>query len=174
MEASAMNPVELLIEVIGDHSQASKWTGAPLEKFRHVANTNRGQIGEEFIRRFLTANGVTIGNGSRVTPTDLIIACHRFEVKTASEDVSGSFQFNHVRLDRPYDYLFCLGIAPSSIWFGAWRKGVVAEGGAGRLVRMAEGQSVTFKLTKRRDGLRPIEQLPDWIQEVIPRTDYMM
>ena len=160
-----MNSVEMLIEVISDHSPASKWTGAPLESFRLVENTNRGQIGEEFIHRYLAANGIIVGNGSRVMPTDLVIADRRFEVKTASEDVSGSFQFNHVRLDRPYDYLLCLGIAPSSIWFGAWRKGVLAEGGAGRLVRMAEGQSVTFKLTKTLDSLQPIEQLPDWFHE---------
>ena len=162
-----MNPIQLLIEVISDHSQASKWTGAPLESFRSVANTNRGQIGEDFIRRYLAANGITVGNGSRVTLTDLMISGQRFEVKTASEDVNGNFQFNHVRLDRQYDYLLCLGITPSSIWFGIWRKGVVAEGGAGSLVRMAEGQSVTFKLTKKQDGLQPIEQLPDFIESII-------
>ena len=162
-----MNPVQLLVKIISDHSQASKWSGAPLESFRHVANTNRGQIGEDFIRRYLAANGINIGNGSRVTPTDLMISGRRFEVKTASEDVNGCFQFNHIRLDRPYDYLLCLGIAPSSIWFGVWRKGVVAEEGAGKLVRMAEGQSVTFKLTKKQDSLQPIEQLPVVIEEII-------
>ncbi len=159
-----MNPVELLIEVINDHAPPSKWTGAPLEGFRRVANTNRGQIGEDFIRRYLCAHGVATGNGSRVTPTDLTIGSKFFEVKTASEDVSGNFQFNHIRLDRQYDYLLCLGIAPDSVWFNVWRKGELAEGKAGTLVRMAEGQSVTFKLTKRLDSMRPIEELPDWVE----------
>ena len=162
-----MNPIELLIEVINDHSPASKWTGAPLEGFRRVANTNRGEIGEDFIRRYLAANGIATGNGSRITPTDLFIGSSRFEVKTASEDVNGAFQFNHVRLDRQYDYLLCLGIRPASIWFNAWRKGMVAEGKAGTLVRMAEGQSVTFKLTKRQHTMRPIAQLPNWVRETI-------
>ena len=45
-------------------------------------------------------------------------------------------------------YLFCLGICPQSIVFDMWKKGDVAENKAGRLVRMAEGQAVTYKLTK--------------------------
>ena len=51
--------------------------------------------------------------------------------------------------------------------FNAWRKGVVAEGGAGTLVRMAEGQAVTYKLTKKRNDMRPIEDLPDVLRVAI-------
>ena len=129
-----------------------------------MENTNRGQIGEGFLRRYLVLNEVEVSSESRITPTDLVIEGRPFEVKTASEDVTGGFQFNHVRLDRKYDFLLCLAISPSSIRFNAWRKGAVAEGRAGSLVRMAEGQSVTFKLTKRLDDMRPIEELPDWIR----------
>ena len=32
---------------------------------------------------------------------------------------------------------------------------------------MAEGQSVTFKLTKKQDSLQPIEQLPGCIEEMV-------
>ena len=88
----------------------------------------------------------------------------KFEVKTASEDISGAFQFNHVRLDRNYDYLLCFGIRPESLTFNAWKKGVLSEGVAGTLVRMAEGQSVTHKLTKSPEQMRPIEELPDWVR----------
>ena len=87
--------------------------------------------------------------------------------KRVTLDVSGSFQFNHIRLDRQYDYLLCPRIAPYNIWFNVWRKGEVAEGKAGRLVRMAESQSVTFKLTKRLDSMRSIEELPEWVQSKI-------
>lgn len=167
MGAAAVSPVELLLAVIQEHSRVSKWTGATLESFRHVANTNRGQIGEDFLRRYLDIHGIKTGNGSRLTPTDLTIANAKFEVKTASEDVGGSYQFNHIRLDREYDYLLCLGVSPESIRFNAWRKGVVAENGAGKLVRMAEGQSVTFKLTKRPDAMEGIEGLPGWVRENI-------
>ena len=35
------------------------------------------------------------------------------------------------------------------------------------MVRMAEGQSVTFKLTKRPDAMLSIEDLPAWVRETL-------
>ena len=162
-----MNPLELMLEVIEEHTPASKWSGATLESFRQVANTNRGDIGEEFVFRYLNRSGVTASKGaSRIEAWDLEIAGLKFEVKTASEDRGGSFQFNHVRLDRGYDYLLCLGIRPEEILFNGWRKGEVSEGGAGSLVRMAEGQSVTHKLTKRPADMKKIVDLPNWVRSI--------
>ena len=63
-----------------------------------------------------------------------------------------------------YDYLLCLGICPHHVVFNMWRKGAVAENQAGRLVRMAEGQAVTYKLTKRIEDMIAIDQLPAQIQ----------
>ena len=104
-----MNPIDLMVQVISEHSPKSIWTGSPLDGYRRLGNTNRGQIGEEFIRQYLIAANIPVRNGSRVTPTDLLIAGKRFEVKTASLGANGTFQFNHVRLDRTYNYLLCLG-----------------------------------------------------------------
>ena len=153
-----------MVDIIQEHTPRSIWDGSPMEGYRRLGNTNRGQIGEDFVRRYLDAAGIPVSHGSRVTPTDLLIAGSRFEVKTASMGANGTFQFNHIRLDRTYQYLLCLGIAPSSVVFLAWRKGVVSEGGAGSLVRMAEGQSTTHKLTKRLAEMRPVEELPSWIR----------
>ncbi len=162
-----MNPLELMLEVIAEHTPDSKWSGATLEPFRQVANTNRGDIGEEFISRYLDHSGLTVSKGaSRIEAWDIEIGNLKFEVKTASEDRGGSFQFNHIRLDRSYDYLLCLGIRPEEILFNGWRKGEVSEGVAGSLVRMAEGQSVTHKLTKRPHHMRNIEELPDWVRNI--------
>ena len=162
-----MNPLELMLEVIQEHTPPSKWSGATLEPFRQVANTNRGDIGEEFVLRYLSHSGIAVSKGtSRIEEWDLEIGRLKFEVKTASEDRGGSFQFNHIRLDRSYDYLLCLGIRPEEILFNGWRKGEVSEGTAGSLVRMAEGQSVTHKLTKRPHDMRKIEELPGWIHNI--------
>ena len=170
-----MNPIDLMVQVISEHSPKSIWTGSPLEGYRRLGNTNRGQIGEEFIRQYLISANIPVGNGSRVTQTDLVIADKRFEVKTASLGANGTFQFNHVRLDRTYNYLLCLGICPESIVFLAWRKGVVSEGGAGTLVRMAEGQSTTHKITKKLAAMRSIEELPGWIRkEVMGSSEHSM
>jgi len=103
---------------------------------------------------------ISVEFGGRTSLTDMQIAKHPFEVKTASLGANGTFQFNHVRMDRMYEHLLCLGICPEQIVFNMWRKGDVAEGKAGSLVRMAEGQSVTYKITKRLSEMRPIEALP--------------
>lgn len=165
-----IDPIDLMVQVIEEHSPESIWRNSPLAGYRQLGNTNRGQIGEDFIRRYLSAAEIPVSNGSRTSPTDLLIAGQRFEVKTASLGANGTFQFNHVRLDRTYNYLLCLGICPERIVFNAWRKGVISEGGAGTLVRMAEGQSTTHKLTKRLAEMRPIEELLDWIREEVDIT----
>lgn len=163
-----MSAVALFLEVVREHTPKSKWTDATLSPFRQVANTNRGDIGEDFLFRYLRNAGASVTRStSRVDMWDLEIEGKRFEVKTASEDVSGAFQFNHIRLDRAYDYLLCLGVRPEEIRFGVWRKGEVSEGAAGTLVRMAEGQSTTHKLTKGTTALRPIEELPRWVRETL-------
>ena len=167
MESSGMNAVDLLVEVIKEHVPEDIWQGSPLLGYRNLGNTNRGAIGEEFVRRYLQSVGVDVGSRTRRTAiTDMQIGGHRFEIKTASLGASGTFQFNHVRLDRNYEYLLCLGICPNKIVFKIWRKGAVAEGQAGRLVRMAEGQAVTWKLTKQLSSMESIEALPDAVKNL--------
>jgi hypothetical protein len=144
-----VNPVELLVEIIKEHAPEDIWQGSPLLGYRKLGNTNRGEIGEEFVRRYLEGSKIKVTRGLRTALTDIGILKKHLEIKTASLGANKTFQFNHVRLDRKYHYLLCLGICPNDIVFEIWRKGDVAEGRAGSLVRMAEGQSITFKLTKK-------------------------
>lgn len=160
MGTSRVNPIELLIEIIKEHAPKDIWQGSPLAGYRLLGNTNRGEIGEEFVRRYLKESEIIAARGRRTALTDMGILKSHFEIKTASLGANGTFQFNHVRLDRRYNYLLCLGICPSDVVFNMWRKGEVAEGRAGTLVRMAEGQSVTYKLTKRLSEMMPIQELP--------------
>ncbi|MDE0207142.1 MAG: hypothetical protein OXP66_14090 [Candidatus Tectomicrobia bacterium] len=165
-----MNAVDLLVVVIKEHAPEDIWQGSPLIGYRSLGNTNRGEIGEEFIRRYLRTRGINTENGGRTSPTDMRIAGHAFEVKTASLGANRSFQFNHVRLDRDYEYLLCLGICPQEIVFHMWRKGFVVENRAGRLVRMAEGQAVAYKLTKKLSDMLPIDELPGMLQSSLGIT----
>lgn len=153
-----------MVEIIKQHSPEDIWQGSPLMGYRHLGNTNRGEIGEEFIRRYLKAARIAVSEkGNRTALTDMLIGGHHFEVKTASLGANSTFQFNHIRMDRRYECLLCLGICPHEIVFNGWRKGVVAEERAGRLVRMAEGQSVTYKLTKKLSDMRPISALSQFL-----------
>ena len=121
-----------MLQVIAENSPKTVWTGSPLEAFRSVQNTNRGDIGEEFLVRYLTKAGVTIAkNSARNLEWDVRVFGKTFEVKTASQDSGGGFQFNHVRLDRKYDFLLCLAVRPNQILAQFWSKGEVAEGKAG-------------------------------------------
>lgn len=162
-----MNPVDLLVEVIREQAPEDIWRDSPLIGYRMLGNTNRGEVGEEFLRRFLRQHDIDVGNGGRTTPTDIRIGPLNFEVKTASLGANRTFQFNHVRMDRQYNYLLCLGICPQQVVFEMWRKGEVAEGQAGTLVRMAEGQAVTYKLTKRLADMSDIATMPDRIRQVL-------
>ena len=169
VEEMTVSPIDLMIEVIKENSPSSIWIGSPLEAFRSVANTNRGDIGEEFVARYLEAHNVEFKkSAARNLYWDIDILGKKFEVKTASEDSTGGFQFNHIRLDRRYDYLLCLGVRPNEIVYSIWTKGEVAEGKGGTLVRMAEGQSITFKLTKKPASMSKIENLPAELNKRIP------
>lgn len=120
MESYAISPIDLLLDVIKDHKPESIWIGSKLKAFRDVENTNRGDIGEEFIHRYLTQLGIPNQyRDSRTEPSDIEIFGKRFEIKTASEDKGGHFQFNHIRHDMPNQYLLCLGIRPNEIMFNA-------------------------------------------------------
>lgn len=162
-----MNPVELLVQVIREQAPEDIWRDSPLIGYRMLGNTNRGEIGEEFLRRFLRHHDLDVGNGNRTNPTDLRIGSLQFEVKTASLGANRTSQFNHVRMDRQYHYLLCHGICPHQVVFEMWRKGDVAEGLAGTLVRMAEGQAVTYKLTKRLADMTDIGALPQRIKHAL-------
>jgi hypothetical protein len=161
-----VNSVALLVEIIKEHTPEDIWQDSPLIGYRALGNTNRGEIGEEFIRRFLRQAGIEVGHDKRTSATDMRISGHRFEIKTASMGAKKTFQFNHVRLDRNYQYLLLLGICPNKIVYGMWRKGDVAEGRAGHMVRMAEGQAVTYKITKTMEDLTVIDKLPSEVRKL--------
>lgn len=162
-----MSAVELLAAIIQEQSPEDIWQDSPLAGYRRLGNTNRGVVGEEFVCRYLGQHGIEASREPRTAATDIRVGRLRCELKTASLGANGTFQFNHIRLDRDYDCLLCLGLCPHDVLFGAWRKGVVAEGGAGSLVRMAEGQAVTYKLTKKLEDLRRIQELPPGITEIL-------
>ncbi len=163
----ASSAIDLMVSIIEEHTPKDIWRGSPLICYRMLGNTNRGEIGEAFVRRYLRAHDIAAGNAGRTSRSDMRIEGVRFEIKTASLGADGTFQFNHVRLDRRWAYLLCLGICPDRILVRVWTKGAVAEGDAGRLVRMAEGQAVTFKLTKRPEDLMAVEDLPATIRELL-------
>lgn len=164
----------ILLEVLDEYANASKWLNAPYGKIKQLSNTHIGDVEQDFIARLCDELGYRCefplnrrGARARQNPWDMKINETTFEVKTATEDVSGSFQFNHIRYHRSYDAVLCLGIAPDAILFDAWSKADVATGRAGSLVTMDRGSSATWKLTKRRTVLRPIAEFETCLADLI-------
>ena len=98
------------------------------------------------------------GNNTKATqsPWDIQICEVKFELKTATEDIGGNFQFNHIRYHREYDAVLCLGVSPNDLYFGLWSKADITTGKAGNLVSMEKGTSASHKLTKKPKDLFPI------------------
>ena len=162
-----MNPVDLMAQLIRENAPPDIWVNSPLEAYRRLGMTNRGEIGEQFIERYLNHFGIEVRNGNRADETDRRIGTMLLEIKTAGLGANGTFQFNHVRLDRNYHHLICLGVCPNQLVFNMWPEDVVRANGAGRLVAMAQGQLVTYKLTKRLDDMRPIADLVAQVRQAV-------
>ncbi len=165
----------ILLKVLESYSDADKWVDSMFERIKRLSNTKVGDTGQDFVEHLCEEIGFECnfperpsGKGrQRQSPWDIRIENVTFELKTATEDVSGSFQFNHIRYHREYEALLCIGTGPNEIWFDAWSKAAVATGEAGRLVSMEKGGSVSHKLTKQTGSLRPITEFEDHIRHLV-------
>lgn len=162
------NPLELLSVVLSEYADADKWRDAPFEHIKRISNSHVGSVGQDFVKALCDALGFKCEkSASKHGPWDLRIKGVEFEVKTATEDTNGNFQFNHLRYHRKYDAALCVGIGPDSIHFGMWSKAEVSTGKAGNLVTMEKGANASYKLTKRREGLKPISRFGDALTKFI-------
>lgn len=167
------DPQKILLAVLKQHTDSSKWIDSKFEHIKRISNSRVGDVGQEFIERLCQSMGIDIDfpeSGAkrvRQSPWDMQIEGVKFELKTATEDVSGSFQFNHIRYHRPYDALLCLGISPADIHFGCWSKAEVTTGRAGALVTMEKGANASYKLTKRPHQLQAISEFQSRVMQLV-------
>ena len=163
-----LNALNLMKNVIAKYANNPKWVNAPLGGIKILSNTHVGKAGEDFIKLWCEEHNFAWESpASNQSPWDIRIESITFEIKTATEDVNGNFQFNHIRRHRDYGGLICLGIAPDEILFDAWGKDTVVRDIAGHLVTMDKGSAATFKLTKKPSDLLPITQFADKISEIV-------
>ena len=155
----------ILMEAIKENPNDSKWSDSLYGDIKLVSNTAVGKVGQTFIKKLCDCLGFenecpkTIsGNDAYTAPWDLKIRGVTFEIKTASEDVNGGFQFNHIRLHRDYQAIICLGISPQEILFRVWTKADIATKQAGTLVSMEKGGASDFKLSKRPKDMIRIDE----------------
>ena len=108
--------VQLMQSVIARYANDNKWVNAPLGDIKSLSNTHIGDIGQNFVEEWCRQLGLTwVASGSRQSAWDARISGITFEIKTATEDINGNFQFNHIRHHREYQAVLCLGIAPDTV-----------------------------------------------------------
>jgi len=166
------DPIKLFASILQDFHDNPKWDGAVLGKIKTISNTKVGSVGQRFIEKLCDELSIpysfpTNEKGERLTqmPWDIEIANIKFELKTATEDTSGKFQFDHIRYHREYQGLLCLGVSPDNLYFGVWSKGEVTTGKAGKLVTMEKGANASFKLTKAPGQLYEITHFQSIIEK---------
>lgn len=151
-----------------------KWDDAVFRDIKIVSNTNVGKVGQDYIECLCAEFGYEwdfprTSDGRRATqsPWDIRIQGVTFEIKTATEDVGGKYQFNHIRYHREYDAVLCLGVSPDQLHFGVWSKADIATGRAGHLVSMEKGANASYKLTKSVEELKRIQQFDTTVREFL-------
>lgn len=164
--------INIFISALEKNTDSPKWKEGNFIGIKTVSNTKVGSIGQDFIEGLCNSLSIPCAfplniKETRATqsPWDIEIKGVKFELKTATEDTSGSFQFNHVRYHRPYDAVLCLGVTPNELYFGVWSKADVVTGKAGNLVSMEKGANASYKLTKKPSGLMPITGFENKIKE---------
>lgn len=150
----------LMLEAFKKYADANKWIDATYEHIKRISNSNVGAVGQDFIENLACAYEFqcefpinTQGKRKKQSPWDIQINGVKFELKTATEDVGGAYQFNHIRYHRPYEAVLCLGISPEDIHFNLWSKADILTGKAGNLVSMEKGANASYKLTKKPKDL---------------------
>jgi len=162
-----MDPLNLLVMLAKKKSIHNKWIDQPLYPIKILANSSKGDLAEEFVMEYCKELGFKVEFGaSRLGDYDLDMEGKKFEVKMATEDLTGHFQFNHIRYDYKYDFILCIGLTPDSILFEIYTKADVATGKAGSLVSMGRGQNSSFKLTKPKNTLKPISELNESLKSI--------
>lgn len=160
----------LLQDVLDEYPVTTdRWANAPFERIRRIQTASRGKIGQQLVARLCDNLALDYELGKTQSPWDIRIERRTYEIKTATEGDNLTFQFNHIRYHRPYDFLLCVGITPCDIVFDAWTKADIVTGKAGRLVTMEKGANASFKLTKRASEMKPVEQFEDHILALTKR-----
>lgn len=98
--------------------------------WKYCSNTEKGDAGEELVRQVLYSifkplfgevevEIVNKGKGEYDIKLTVVSTGETvtFEVKTATKDTNKSYQFNGIKKNVNYDFIFCLGVSPDNFYF---------------------------------------------------------
>ena len=157
---------ELLSNRWDEVQSKSQWIKAHFEHIKYLSATDTGILGEEFIEaacKRLSFSKVEHLEKRR-GQFDVSINGTTFEVKTASLDKSGSFQFNGIRYDTKYQYLLLFGVAPEALYIKIYPKSELSDI---TLTPMRKGSNSDFKHTLPPSKMCSIQSLQQEINKAI-------
>ena len=150
-----------------------KWADKDFFRLKLASSTEKGNIAEDFFKTMLNTGGhqnveipedrrgpynVRLRSGNKIID---------FGVALATQDTNNNFQFNGIRLDTEYDYLFCLGILPEATKFLMVPKLWLNSRNDYRMVEMAKGGDITFKLTRKEAQLKEFNNFEDEVRQIL-------
>lgn len=144
---------ELFQQSIAKFPNSKKWLNGCFCAIKTASNTGVGNIGEDFILEYSKALGFDAKISENRTSWDIEINGIKYELKTATEDVHGKFQFNHFRTHRAYDAAICLGVSPNELYVNVISKSELMEK---PLVSMEKGANASYKWTRHPKELHKI------------------
>ena len=104
------------------NGKINKWVGSKNEEVKGWDNTDKGDLGEFHTRDMLKTldyESEIIDGG--IGEFDILLEAPnvtlRLEHKLATEDTNDHFQFNGIKKDVNYDYVFAMGVSPNELCF---------------------------------------------------------
>lgn len=162
----------LFKSIVAKYKNHTKWKEGDFIGIKSISNTKVGSVGQDFIESLCEQLNIPTvfplnKDSKRITksPWDIKINNINFELKTATEDTTGKFQFNHLRYHREYQAVLCLGVSPNELFFNLWSKADVVIGKAGKLVSMEKNANASYKLTKAKKDLFKISEFEQKIKD---------
>lgn len=159
-----MNPVAHLAKLIADTAKVSsrKWAKGRFVAIKALSSTEKGNIAEAFVVWLAQRHGLKAApHESKRGEYDVMVSDKKLEVKMASEDVSGNFQFNGIRYDTRYDFLCVLGVSPDAVMFNVYTRAELLNM---TLVSMQKGANASYKLTRKKSELRDLSEFPNFFK----------
>ena len=158
---------ETFLEILKNKkSKLDNWEGKLFFKMKIIPTSEKGNIGEDFLIKILElCNHTATRPKSRKGEYDVLMDNKiEFEVKIATQDTSNNFQFNEIRYDTKYNYLFCLGVSQENIYYNIIEKRNLVNY---KLVYMAKGSNSNFKLTRTIQQLKIFDNFKTDIDNIL-------
>lgn len=159
-----MNPFAYLAKLIADAAQASskKWARGQFARIKALSPTEKGEIAERFVVWLAGHHGLeSTRRESKRGEYDVLVADKKLEVKMASEDTEGKFQFNGIRYDTKYDLVCVVGISPEYVRFNIYSRAELVDM---TLTPMQKNTNNTFKLTRKKSELLDVSEFPNFFK----------